>query len=364
MHLPVRLRVPLAGLALCSTALLISACGGSSASDSPTARAARRSGDAVAVVGVETVAKSSSTTRMTSVCVQYKAAKKACPKPGSAARKQLQQSFVAQLVQQAEFDEAGKQLKVTVEAGGCDARTWTSSSCSTRRAPTARSTPPSGRRSSRTTTRRRPLVVENLRDGLCAQAIYVEADQERRRVNDRTWPAYYTKNKKAATRRPRAGDPPHPGQEQGARRQDLRAARRRATRSSPRSPRSTRSIRARRRTAASSAASRRVRPSRLRQGRVQHPDRQGRAAGQELLRLARDRGHGRYRPGLAEAAQRGAQEDDPRHPPDPEEADRRQQVVHGLPEEDREERPLRGRPRAAEDDEHGGHDGRHATTAG
>ena len=33
MHLPARLRVPLAGLALCSAALLISACGGSSASD-------------------------------------------------------------------------------------------------------------------------------------------------------------------------------------------------------------------------------------------------------------------------------------------------------------------------------------------
>ena len=44
---------------------------------------------------------------------------------------------------------------------------------------------------------------------------------------------------------------------------------------------------------------------------------------------------------------------DPRHPPDPEEAERRQQVVRGLPEEDREERALRGGPRAAQDDEHG-----------
>ena len=54
MHLPVRLRVPLAGLALCSAALLISACGGSSElrrrfrSKVPGRRA-------VAVVGAETV---------------------------------------------------------------------------------------------------------------------------------------------------------------------------------------------------------------------------------------------------------------------------------------------------------------------
>ena len=46
-------------------------------------------------------------------------------------------------------------------------------------------------------------------------------------------------------------------------------------------------------------------------------DRQGREARQEHLRLARDRGHCRYRPGVAEAAQQGAQDDDPQHPPDP-----------------------------------------------
>ncbi len=47
--------------------------------------------------------------------MQYKAAKKTCPKPGSAARKQLQSSFVTQLVQQAEFDAAAKKLNVTVK---------------------------------------------------------------------------------------------------------------------------------------------------------------------------------------------------------------------------------------------------------
>src|SRR5947208_623555 len=77
MHPSARLRVPLAGFALCSTALLISACGSSSGSDGkkvPTT--------AVAVVGTETVPKAKLDTLMTQVCVQYKAAKKACPKPG------------------------------------------------------------------------------------------------------------------------------------------------------------------------------------------------------------------------------------------------------------------------------------------
>ena len=115
MHLSARLRVPLAGFALCSTALLISACGGSSGSDSkkvPTT--------AVAVVGTETVPKTKLDTLLAQVCVQYKAAKKTCPKPGTAALKQLQQSFVAQLVQQAEFDVAGKQLKVAVKQKDVD----------------------------------------------------------------------------------------------------------------------------------------------------------------------------------------------------------------------------------------------------
>ena len=99
MHPSARLRMPLVGVALCSVALLISACGGSSNSDDskvPTT--------AVAVVGTETVPRAKLDDLLAQVCVQYKAAKKACPKPGTAARKQLQQSFVAQLVQQAEFD--------------------------------------------------------------------------------------------------------------------------------------------------------------------------------------------------------------------------------------------------------------------
>src|SRR3954451_3268267 len=85
MHLPVRLRVPLVGLTICSTALLLSACGGSSGSSDKEVPST-----AVAVVGAETVAKAKLDTLMSQVCVQYKAAKKACPKPGSAERKQLQ----------------------------------------------------------------------------------------------------------------------------------------------------------------------------------------------------------------------------------------------------------------------------------
>ena len=57
MHLPARLRVPLAGLALCSAALLISACGGSSRTSDHDSAAARAR-DAVAVVGGETVPRS------------------------------------------------------------------------------------------------------------------------------------------------------------------------------------------------------------------------------------------------------------------------------------------------------------------
>ena len=191
MHLPVRLRVPLVGLTICSTALLVSACGGSSGSsdskDVPTT--------AVAVVGGETVARSKLDTLMTQVCVQYKAAKKACPKPGSAESKQLQQSFVAQLVQQAEFDQAGKQLKVTVKQadldsnlkklelqyakgadGNVDAAKWKKVLADNH---TTEAT-----------------VLENLHDSLLRQAIYVKLTSGVN-VSDKEVTAYYVKNKKS-----------------------------------------------------------------------------------------------------------------------------------------------------------------------
>src|SRR6478752_2529977 len=148
MQLSGRLRVPLAGFALCSTALLISACGGSSNSDNKKVPST-----AVAVVGTETVPKTKLDTLLAQVCVQYKAAKKACPKPGTAARKQLQQSFVAQLVQQAEFDVAGKQLKVAVKQKDVDAK-W-------KKVLSDNHTSEAN-------------VLDNIRDGLLRQAIYTK----------------------------------------------------------------------------------------------------------------------------------------------------------------------------------------------
>lgn len=188
MHLSARLRVPLAGFALCSAALLISACGGSSNAgkkDVPET--------AVAVVGTETVSRSKLDSLLAQVCVQYKAAKKACPKPGSAARKQLQQSFVAQLVQQAEFDVAGKQLKVAVRQkdvdsslqklelqyakgadGKVDAAKW-------KKVLSDNHTSEAN-------------VLDNIRDGLLRQAIYVKLTKDIT-VTDAAVQAYYKKNK-------------------------------------------------------------------------------------------------------------------------------------------------------------------------
>jgi parvulin-like peptidyl-prolyl isomerase len=193
MHLPVRLRVPLAGLALCSAALLISACGGSSASDKNSSSKSVPA-DAVAVVGAETVPRSKLAALMTQVCVQYKAAKKACPKQGSAERKQLQQSFVTQLVTQAEFDAAGKQLNVSVKQSAID------SNLQKLKLQYAKGT--NGKvddtkwqkvlKDNHTT---QSAVLDNLRNGLLRQAIYVNLTKSVN-VDDAALTAYYTKNKK------------------------------------------------------------------------------------------------------------------------------------------------------------------------
>jgi parvulin-like peptidyl-prolyl isomerase len=148
----------------------------------------------VAVVGTETVPKAKLDTLMTQVCVQYKAAKKACPKTGSAARKQLQASFVTQLVQQAEFDAAAKQLKVTVKPadvtsnlqklklqyakgtnGKVDDKKWTKVLADNH---TTQAT-----------------VVENLRNGLERSAIFANLTKSVK-ISDADVQAYYVKNKK------------------------------------------------------------------------------------------------------------------------------------------------------------------------
>ena len=195
MHLPVRFRAPLTGLALCSAALLISACGGSSSkSSSATSSSGALPADAVAVIGGETVPRSKLTSLMTQVCVQYKAAKKTCPKPGSAARKQLQASFVTQLVQQAEFDAAAKQLNVKVKEpdvtsnlqklklqyakgtnGKVDDAKWKKVLADNHTTQDA--------------------VVQNLRNGLERSAIFADLTKNVK-VSDADVQAYYVKNKK------------------------------------------------------------------------------------------------------------------------------------------------------------------------
>jgi parvulin-like peptidyl-prolyl isomerase len=189
MHLPVRLRVPLAGLALCSAALLISACGGSSSSSKKVPDTA------IAVVGAETVPRGKLNELMTQLCVQYKAAKKKCPKSGSPERKQLQQGFVTRLVQAAEFTEAGKQLKVAVKEqdvaknleklklqyakgtnGKVDATKWKKLLADNHTTEAS--------------------VVDNLRNVLLRQAIYVNLTKAVT-VDDAAVQAYYTKNKKS-----------------------------------------------------------------------------------------------------------------------------------------------------------------------
>ena len=291
MHLPVRLRVPLVGLALCSTALLISACGGSSASDTiPTARRSRPT--AVAVVGAETVPRRSSTALMTQVCVQYKAAKKACPKPGSAERKQLQQSFVAQLVTQAEFDEAGKQLKVTVKQADDrhepqEARAAVRQGHQRQGRRRQVEEGPGGQSHDAGRGRREP-PRRAAAPGHLRQAD--EGRDRRRRGRE----GVLHEEQEDATRRPRAAR----SATSWSRTRPLptRSTRSspRATRSSRRWPRSTRSIPARRKTGGKLGS--------IQKGQTvpafdkvafSRRDRQGRAAGQELLRLARDRGHGR-----------------------------------------------------------------------
>jgi parvulin-like peptidyl-prolyl isomerase len=197
MYPPKRLRVPLAGIALCAVALFISACGGSSASDKTDSSTSSSAvpANAVAVVGSETVLKSKLSALLTQVCVQYKAAKKACPKVGTADYKQLQTSFVAQLVTQAEFDAAGKQLGVSVKPaeittnldklklqyakganGKVDDAKW--------------------KKVLKDNSTTQAAVVENLRNGLLRQAIYVKLTKAVT-VPDAAVQAYYTKNKKS-----------------------------------------------------------------------------------------------------------------------------------------------------------------------
>ena len=188
MHPSARFRVPLAGVALCSVALLISACGGSSNSDDskvPTT--------AVAVVGTETVPRAKLDDLLAQVCVQYKAAKKACPKPGTAARKQLQQSFVAQLVQQAEFDVAGKQLKVAVKQKDVDS-SLQKLELQYAKGADGKVDDAKWKKVLSDNHTSEANVLDNIRDGLLRQAIYAKLTKSIT-VPDSAIKSYYAKNK-------------------------------------------------------------------------------------------------------------------------------------------------------------------------
>jgi hypothetical protein len=198
MHLPVRLRVPLAGLALLSAALLVSACGGSDAADKTTAAAttdaSKVPANAIALVGAETVSRAKLQDLMTQLCKQYKASKKACPKAGSKEFKEARQGFVAQLVQQAEFEAAAKKLNVSVKQKDATAALQ---KLKLQYAKAADGTVDEGKwkkvLADNNTTQ--AAVVGNLHDGLLRQAIYASLTKAVA-VKDADIAAYYAKNKK------------------------------------------------------------------------------------------------------------------------------------------------------------------------
>ena len=221
----------------------------------PTAR--RSPTTAVAVVGTETVAEDKLDTLLSQVCVQYKAANKACPKPGTAERKQLVQSFVAQLVQQAEFDVAGKQLKVAIKQKDVDS-SLQKLELQYAKGKNGKVDPTKWKKVLTDNHTTETNVLDNIKDGLLRQAIYAKLTKSVT-VPDSAVTGVLRGGQKDICHAGQSRDPPHPGQGQGARRQDLSADRheQRAIRGAgeevhERFP-------AGRRTAASSAASRRAR---------------------------------------------------------------------------------------------------------
>lgn len=198
MYAPNRLRLPLAGIALCALALVISACGGSSAADKTDSTSTSSSAvpaNAVAVVGSETVTRAELTALLTQNCQQYKAAKKACPKAGTSAYKKLQTSFIAQLVTQKEFDAAGKQLGVTVKQNEITTN-LTKLKLQYAKGTDGKVDDTKWQKVLKDNSTTQAAVVDNLRNGLLRQAIYVNLTKSVT-VPDSAVTAYYTKNKKS-----------------------------------------------------------------------------------------------------------------------------------------------------------------------
>ena len=305
MHLSARLRVPLAGFALCSTALLISACGGSSEfrqdKKVPTT--------AVAVVGTETVSEDEAGHAAGAGLRAVQGRQEGLPQAGhgraqAVAAELRRAARAAGRVRRRRQAAQGRRQAEGRRLQPAEARVAVRQG---RRM--ARSTPTKWKKVLSDNHTTEANVLDNIKDGLLRQAIYVEADEERHRRPTRRSQTYYNKNKTTyATPASRAirhilvKDKALADKIYSAARHERRAVRgareevhdrpgleeeRRKARQHPEGP---------------------DRPD-LRQGRVQHPDRQGREARQEQLRLARDRGHGRHGPGLPAAARQGAEGD-------------------------------------------------------
>ena len=338
MHLPVRLRVPLAGLTLCSTALLVSACGGSSGSDRQGAPST-----AVAVVGARDRSRRRSSTTLHGAGLRaVQGRQEGLPQAGHGGA----QAAAAELRGAARA--AGRVRRGRQAAQGHREAGRRDEEPAEARAAVRQGHQRQGRRREveegpRGQPHERGPVVENLRRRAPAPGDLREADQERHRQRRRrarpTTPRtrrvlHARQPRRSATSWSRTRPPP------------TRSTRSSppATRSSPRWRRSTRSTRARRRAAASSAAIQKGQTVpvfdkvafSIKTGQVAPPVKS--SYGWHVIEATAD-----TVPATAAAAQRGAQEDDPRHAADAEEAERRQQVVHRLPEEAREERALRGR---------------------
>jgi parvulin-like peptidyl-prolyl isomerase len=111
-HLTLLLFVPVALLAI-----LAAACGGSSSSSSGSVP-----GDAVAVVGDQTITTDQFDHLMNQAKRSYAQNHKAFPKEGTAQFEKLKQDAVAFLVQRSEFQQKGDELGITISDSQVDAR--------------------------------------------------------------------------------------------------------------------------------------------------------------------------------------------------------------------------------------------------
>ncbi len=134
------------------------------------------------------------TALMTAVCAQYEAQKKACPKPGTAERKQLQASFVTQLVTQAEFDAAAKQLVVTVKPADTT-KNLDKLKLQYAKGADGKIDETKWKKVLKDNNTTQAAVVENIRNGLLRQAIFVKLTKDVK-VTDAAIQAFYDKNKK------------------------------------------------------------------------------------------------------------------------------------------------------------------------